>query len=121
MHGRADLGVFPRPVILGDDDACAGGKPHEKTHQQIDQIAGGAAHGGQGFLAHEFTDDDRIGGVVQLLEERAQQNGKEEKKQLFPDHAFGDAVAAIVWRKTPLLHWNKLLIFGFRCFPDAGG
>ena len=92
MHGVAHVLLPPCAVELGDQHRRAGGQSHEEAHQQVDQHAGGAAHGSQGFLAHILAHDHGVGGVVQLLEERAQQDGEEENQQLPPDHALGDAV-----------------------------
>ena len=55
---------MPGAVMLGNDDGKSGGNAHKKADKEIDQGAGGTAYGCQGFLSQEFTDDDRIGGII---------------------------------------------------------
>ena len=92
MHRRADFLLPATAEELGDNHRGARGQAHKEADNQVNQVAGGAAHRRQGFLAHILAHDDGIRGVVQLLEKRAQQNGKEEDQQLLPDDAVNDAV-----------------------------
>lgn len=94
MYRLTDLAVAPPAVELREDDRRPGGKADKEAHHQVDQRACGASHGGQRFLAYEFAHDDGIRRVVELLEKRSQQNGKEKCQQVFPDDTLGDAVLA---------------------------
>ena len=73
-------GILPAagPVELGDDDAAAGGEAGEKADQEVDQLAGRAADRRQRLLADEVADDNRVDGVVKLLEEGPEQDREEE-------------------------------------------
>ena len=93
MDGLADLLGLLGPVVLGHHHRRAGGKAHEKAHQQIDEGPGAAANGGQGLLAHEISHDDGIGGIIKLLKKRPEQNREKEAQKLLPDDALGDTVA----------------------------
>jgi hypothetical protein len=46
------------------------------------------AYGGQSLLADEPSDDDGVGDIVHLLEERPEQNGEEKEKQSFGNGPF---------------------------------
>ena len=95
VYGQACLSGTPGPVILGDNDRRAGGKAHEKAGEQVQNGAGGAAHGGQGLFAHKLAHHHGVHRVVQLLEECPQHNGEKEDEELFPDDALRDSVDAI--------------------------
>ena len=81
MDSLAQLFPVFRPVILGDDHRSPGGQTAEKADQGVDDGAG-AAHGGQGLLAHKVSHDERIHGVIQLLKQIAQhqRNGKGQQQ-----------------------------------------
>ena len=87
MDGQPEILVVPGAEILGDDHAGAGGETHEKAHQGVDGGTGGA-HGGQRLLADEVAHHDGVHGVVELLEQVADEQGDGKGHQLFPDHTL---------------------------------
>ena len=80
QHGGVDAFVDVLPhagaVTLGNGHHGSGGQAGKDAHRQVDDHAGGA-HGGQGHLAHEPAHHHRVHGIVQLLEEGAEPQGKE--------------------------------------------
>ena len=83
---------LPCTIILGDDHRCTGRKSDKKTDNQVDDLAGGAAHRRQCFGTDKSSHDNRICRVVDLLKKGAQHNRKKENQQLFPNHAADDLV-----------------------------
>ena len=46
MDAAEDVAVVPGAEILGKDHGGAGGQPDKEPDDQVDQVAGGSAHGG---------------------------------------------------------------------------
>ena len=92
MYRLADLFIPASAVKLGDNHRRPGAQTGEKAHQQVNQGAGCAAHGGQGLLAHKVPHNHRVHRVVKLLEKGAQQDGEKENQELLPDNALCNAV-----------------------------
>ncbi len=111
MHGVAYLLIAPRPKILGQNDRRAGGQTHKKAYDQVDQVAGGSANGGQGFLAHKFAHHNGVHRIVHLLKKCSQHNGEEKGQQAFPDHTLGDLVAVKGGKGLSLLFHGCFLNF----------
>ena len=88
MGGPAHHVVFPRAEILGDHDCSAAADADEEANEQVDESAG-AAHRGQCGFAHDFADDDGIGGNVNLLEKNTAPNGDEKADHLCGNTALG--------------------------------
>ena len=82
----------PGPVKLGDNHRRAGSDTHKKAHQEVNEGAGGPAHGSQGLLSHILPHNHRVGGVIKLLKKGPQKDGEEKGEQRLPNHAAGDAV-----------------------------
>ena len=80
----------PGAVTLGHHHAGTAAKAHKQPHQQVDKGPGGA-HRRQGIGAHKIADDQRVGGVVQLLEQRTEPDGQKENQQL-PWNAAGQDI-----------------------------
>ena len=51
-----------------------------------------AADRSQRLLADKAADNDRVNGVVKLLEKRAEEYREKEQHQLLPDNTLGDPV-----------------------------
>ena len=103
----------PGTEVLGDHDACAGGNTHEQGQQQV-QNGGCAANSGQGVVTHIHTDDDGIGGVVQLLGNIADQHGQRELNDFLPRGTFGHIRGGEQTLKTqrkPLLTYFFIFYF----------
>ena len=83
------LRVHPGAIPLGNGHHGAAGKTGKDANCQIGNDAGGA-HGGQSGGAYKTAHHHSIHGIVQLLEEGAEPQGKEKCQQLFPDHALGN-------------------------------
>ena len=92
MNGLADHIVLFGAEILGDGDGSSGGQAGEEAHEQVDQSAGGTAHGSQSFRSHKLAHHDGVHCVVKLLEKGPEQNREKEKKKLLPDNSFRDTV-----------------------------
>ena len=88
VDGAGHLVIIPCAEVTGDGHAHAAGGSREEADQQEDQGAGGA-DGGQRVVAKEVADDQGVGGVVQLLEQLAQENGNGEAGDEPPGHAVG--------------------------------
>ena len=88
VDGSGHLVIVPCAEIAGDGHAHAAGGAGEEADKQEDQGAGGA-DGGQRVVAQEVADDQRVGGVVQLLKQLAQENGNGESGDEPPGHAVG--------------------------------
>ena len=58
---------LPCTIILGEDHRCTGRKSDKKTDNQVDDLAGGAAHRRQCFGTDKSSHDNRICRVVDLL------------------------------------------------------
>ena len=92
VDGQLQTLMVAGAVILRDHHPGAGGKPHEKSHQEIDDGGGGTTYCGQGLLSHKITYDHRIGGVVQLLKKGPEKDRKKEDQKLLPDNALRDLI-----------------------------
>ena len=79
-------------VILRDDDCRARGDAGEEADKQIEYLRGRAADRSQRLLADKAADNDRVNGVVKLLEKCAEEHREEEQHQLLPDNTLGDPV-----------------------------
>ena len=73
---------------LGDNYRGARGQAHKEADNQVNQVAGGAAHRRQGFLAHKVTYHHRVHGIVQLLEQQPHRHGNGKLEQLLPYNAL---------------------------------
>ena len=63
-----------------------------EADDHIDDRRRAAADRRQRGIAVESADDHRIHRVVQLLEQKSKQNGKEKAQQLFPNYALRQIV-----------------------------
>ena len=88
MDGGAHLFGLPRTEKAGDHHAGAHRYAAEKAHQQKYQRAG-AGNRRQGAVAQQVADDQRVGGIVELLEQVAQQQRHRKGYQLLCNRAFG--------------------------------
>ena len=79
------VGVVRAPA-LGDDNARAAAQPDEQPDQQVDERPR-RADCRQRVCTHKIADDQGVGSVVQLLEQRAEPDGQKEQQQLFRDAA----------------------------------
>ena len=76
-----------RAEALRDHHACACGDADKESQQQV-QYGHGTAHGGKGVVAHVDADDDRVGGVIELLREISQKHGNGKFHDTLPWSAF---------------------------------
>ena len=81
-----------RPVILGDDNRRTGRKANEEADDQVNDLAGRAAHAGQSLFSDKPAHHHGVRRVVKLLEKGSQKNGKEEIEKLLPDDTLRDLV-----------------------------
>ncbi len=72
MNGSFYIFIIFSPDIVGNDDAGTDGDAVEETDHHEDEIAGGG-YGGEGVTSDEITDNQRIRGVIELLEEIAEE------------------------------------------------
>ena len=79
-------------VILGDDNGRTGRQSYEEADDEVDDLAGRAAHAGQSLFSDKPAHHHGIRRVVKLLEKGSQKNGKEEIEKLLPDDTLRDLV-----------------------------
>ena len=87
MNGILQLRLVARAEILRDNDTGAGRQAREESNDQEDD-GSGTANGRKGCRADKTANHQRIGGVVELLEQVGQHHGKRKGNKLLPDHAF---------------------------------
>ena len=87
VDGQLEIFPVPSAVVLGDQHARAQGGALQEADNHKDQIGRGT-DGGQGLLADKVADDQGVGGVVELLEQIAQEDGDGEGHQPLPDGAL---------------------------------
>ena len=94
MDGQMEVFLVLGAVVFGDQHAGAQGGALQQTDDHKDQVGRGA-DGGQGLFADEVADDQRVGGVVELLEQIAQEDRNGKGYQPLPDGALqhGSVVA----------------------------
>ena len=80
----ADLLRLLGPVVLGDDHARPGGQAHEEADEHVDDGVHGA-HGGEGLLPHVVPHHPGVHGVIELLEQVAeeQRHGKADQQAVY--------------------------------------
>lgn len=71
VDGLLHFLYFLRAVISGYDNPCAHGDSLKETDHQKNQVAR-RADGGQRVAAKEISDNQGVGGIVQLLEQISQ-------------------------------------------------
>ena len=87
------LGAEP----VGEEDRTAHVEADEQTGEQTHEAAGHADGGKGGFTGH-LADDHHIDGVVELLDEVAQQQRQGQSDELTGDAALGEGAG---WHKIP--------------------
>lgn len=87
MDGRAHFFDLTGAEVAGDHHACAHRDAAEEADQQEDEGAG-AGNGGEGAVAQHIADDEGIGGIIELLEQKAQEQRHRKGDQLLADGAF---------------------------------
>ena len=96
-HSGADAPAHalrvPRAEVLRDDDARAGRECNESIDEQVGDTGRRAADRGERGLAERAADDDGVGGVVELLEQRAEHDRQREEQHPLPDAALRDGIA----------------------------
>ena len=96
-HSGADAATHalrvPRAEVLRDDDARAGRECNESVDEQVGDTGRRAADRGERGLAERAADDDSVGGVVELLEQRAEHDRQREEQHPLPDAALRDGIA----------------------------
>ena len=103
MYGPVDLIRLPGAVKLGYDHRGAAGQAHKETHQQINQGAGASTHRSQGLLSHKAAHHHGIRRIIQLLEKRSEQYGKEKQQQLSENASFRNTVSLYNLSSIPAL------------------
>ena len=78
--------VIVRAITLGDYDGRPDGQTVKNADQGVDDAAD-AANCGQRFLADKLTDDQRVDGIVHLLEQQTDHHWDGKSDQLLPDDA----------------------------------
>ena len=87
------LGAEP----VGEEDRTAHVEADEQTGEQTHEAAG-HADGGKGRFTGHLADDHHIDGVVELLDEVAQQQRQGQSDELTGDAALGEGAG---WHKIP--------------------
>lgn len=82
-HGVGQLLLLLGTEVLGHHDAGASGDAHKENNEQV-QGGAASAHGGQSQVAHIFAHDHRVGGVVELLGDVADEQGNGEGDDFLP-------------------------------------
>ena len=77
-----------RPVALGDHHRSAGGKSRAESDNRIDDRSG-RSYRGLRLFSDELAHDQRIHGIVQLLEQEADRHRNREADHMHPDIALG--------------------------------
>ena len=93
---REDALVVLRAAVLRKNDRRARGHAHKKAEQQVHKRTG-RTHSRQRHRARVTPDNDRVHGIIHLLEKRTQQNREKENQQLFPDDALSNSVRLSVF------------------------
>lgn len=83
----------PCTEVLRDDDARARRERDKGVDEQIRDAARRAADRGERGLAERAADDDGVGGIVELLEQRAEHDRQREEQHPLPDAALRDGIA----------------------------
>ena len=94
-HAKSDIGVDGGTHLFhltgtekpGNHHARAHRNTAEEPHQQKDECAG-AGNGCQRAVAQQVADDEGIGGIIQLLEQKAQKQRDRKGYQLFGNGTF---------------------------------
>ena len=92
MKSILKIFFIARPVILGDDNRRTGRKANEEADDQVNDLAGRAAHAGQSLFSDKPAHHHGIRRVVKLLEKCPEQDRKEKEQKLLPDHTVRDPV-----------------------------
>ena len=74
VHGQSGLTGIVRADVVGDHHARAGGEAHEEADEQVDERRVGA-HSRKGVFTQVISDDQGVRGVVELLEQIADEDG----------------------------------------------
>ncbi len=98
MDGTGNAVVVASAEIARNGDACAHGHAHKEADEQENQRSGGA-HGGQRPVSEEPPDDERVRGVVELLENLAEQH-RDSKRYDQPPRAAVRHVPGRTLHKT---------------------
>ena len=102
VDGAGHLIIIPCAEVAGDSHTHATGGAGEKADQQEDQRAGGT-DGGQCVVSQKVADDQGVSGVVELLEQLAQENGDGESGDEPPGYAVGHVLCVGSGHKNALL------------------
>ena len=84
MHRAVQRGVVPGAKMPGDQHAGAQAYPVDKAGQQENQAAR-RTHGGKRFAADKVADNQRVNGIVQLLEQVAHEDRHRKQQHPFYD------------------------------------
>ena len=76
----------------------------KNAYNQIHDHAGRTTDCSQRFFSHKTAYHNRIGGIINLLEQSSKQDRKKEKQKLFPDHALCDLVYGGIFLIFVLFH-----------------
>ena len=87
MDGALDACIVSGSKIARDGDARSERQALDKADEQENQRPGGA-HGGQRPVSEEPPDDERVRGIVELLENLAQKNRQREASNQPPRAAL---------------------------------
>ena len=82
--------VFPA-VKLAEHDTHTGAAPIDEEQKQVHHRPR-HAHGGKGGVPHKAAHDDRVDGVIQLLQDVAHQQGSGQGGELGADISLGEMV-----------------------------
>ena len=93
VDGAGHPVIVPRAEIAGDGHTRAGGRTGEEADHQEHQRARGA-DGGQGVIPQESADDQRVGGVIELLKELAEKNRDGKHADETPGNAVGHVLGS---------------------------
>ncbi len=84
MHGFAQSLVIMRAVALGNDHGRAGGKARAEAHDGVDDRRDGPDRRLR-LLADELSDHQRVHGIVELLEQKADRHRNRKAHHMLPD------------------------------------
>ena len=87
MDGALDACIVSGSKIARDGDARSERQALDKADEQENQRPGGA-HGGQRPVSEEPPDDERVRGIVELLENLTQKNRQREASNQPPRAAL---------------------------------
>ena len=91
MDGAAHVPDFSRPELLRYDDSCTKADTVDEAYEQKNEVAC-SAYGGKRSVAEQIAHNERVGGVVELLEEISQNQGNSKGDDGLPDASPGHAV-----------------------------